>query len=215
MTRVKSTIFALLIVLLSPMAANAVPIQYSDRAAWEATVGGSFFTETLDSFVADTEFRTGQVSLENMIIQAFDLSGINSGANTISASGSPSFTNTADILGSIDGSGTKIRIDFVTAVSAWGADFFSLCCSSDKIDIYDSADSLIGTVSATDSADFWGFTLGMGELASYMVMRTELPPGFADAFRMDNLSFVAIPEPGTLALLGIGLLGMAARPKKA
>ena len=40
MTRTKSTYLALVAVLLSPMAANAIPIQFADNGHWYEYVAG-------------------------------------------------------------------------------------------------------------------------------------------------------------------------------
>jgi hypothetical protein len=101
------------------------------------------------------------------------------------------------VLGEVDDAGARIRIDFATPVTGWGADLVSHDAST-VIDIFDESNGLIGTTSAVATEDtFYGFHLGGGQTAA----RIEL--NFVgvtnDLFGMDDLSFVQSSAPNPTA----------------
>jgi hypothetical protein len=111
--------------------------------------------------------------------------------------GKRSPNGTAYVLGEVDDAGARIRIDFASPVTGWGADFLSHDGST-VIDVFDQANNLIGTTApvATD-ATFYGFHLGAGQSAG----RIELNfVGITnDLFGMDDLSFAQSSSPGPTA----------------
>ena len=70
-----------------------------------------------------------------------------------------------------------------------------------RIRAFDSSDTLLGEVTTFSAeSQFFGFGLTTGT-ARYVVMQNFTSSN--DVFGLDNVSFVAIPEPASLGLLGL------------
>ena len=211
--------------LLGAPAASAAVVTFATRAAFEAAIGGSNGGETFNGFLADATFQNATVAANNM--QITGAPGANAAAtNKIDApplafAGGYSFDGTSELLGDLSGS-QKIRIDFLAAVSAWGADFvgFADGARNTQIQFYTAGDVLVGAImgaaSAANSKEFYG--IGFDTPAAYALV------GFntsgIDVFAMDNVAFKtappAVPLPGALPLFAAGLLGLGfARRRKA
>ena len=199
MTRTKSTFLALVAILLSPMAANAVPI-------------------TIDfDDLADNTVLTDQYAALGVTFSAFE-----DGAATDSVVGA--FTNVSspnvwsNCSPTICGDRADVlRIDFAFLVGSlmWYTD--TAGSQQPIFNAYGQGGALLETViaTATNQGNF-ALTSFSSSGISYVEL---LQPSDFWGYLIDDLSFEAtsVPEPGTLALLGIGLLGMGAarRRKKA
>jgi PEP-CTERM motif len=118
-------------------------------------------------------------------------------------------------------SSTPITIAFDTAASAFGIGVVDLGDNGFTIEAYDAANQLLG------SSTTFGPSLGVGYyevvsvaydgIASVRMFQASGASG--DGIVLDNLSYSvgAVPEPGTYALMALGLAGMAfvARRRKA
>jgi hypothetical protein len=80
-------------------------------------------------------------------------------------------------------------------------------------DILFATPNILGISTFTGIGNFWGVELSLSELGFPLGE----PVGYGPGFWTYSARNVSVPEPGTLALLGIGLLGMGAarRRKKA
>jgi len=217
MKTITSTFLAL--VLLSPIAAHAIPTQYEDRAQWEAANGTVTFTEDFESFDVETSFFNTAVALNQMTLEA----SVGEGCSISNCEGIQKIALTQaaeiDVNGSIQVTGATeftsaltISLLFDNPVSAWGADFAGHNGVENLlIDVLDLSGALLMTLDATSDRGFLGFVAGPGEQVGSLIFRSGVDvAGFREAFGMDNVAGVAIsvPEPGTLALFGIGLFGM-------
>jgi hypothetical protein len=194
--------------------AIAVPTTYTDRTTFEAAAGG-FTVETFDSFAADTPFHTVPVDV---------------GAFTISMTGSPSTSyNFIDLAppdtAETDVNGTtNMRVftntnpegsddlvfTFDQPIVAFGADFRSINDSIVRTQILVGADTIaLPIAGASGLFSFFGFT-------SATPFDTIIFQGLAnDVYGIDNLTYSSVPEPGILAMLGLGLAGLGfARRRK-
>jgi len=179
MTRLKSTILALVAVLMSPIAANADLIGQDITVEW-------LFPDDSTLFAADTV--TVGAGAEISCPGAFNL-----------CSG---FVVDADI----DIGANVITLLVTGGSSAWTATSFNGYSFSD-LSLGGLWDSYILDTNFS-GLDASRVTFDGSELLVNM-------QGLA-ANEGDYFTFTLVPEPGTLALLGIGLLGMgAARRKKA
>ena len=210
MDKTKSMFLTFMAILLAPMAANAVPIQ----------IGIDGFSG--DEPVLDFEEFTGNVDI---ISDQFDSLGVSfnsipvephidygaafaaavapfAGDNALFQGLKPTgeeifFTSTVTRVGFNFGSNVNINVPFETYLNGVLTGSFNL-------------------ITAPNTMPFFGFE----DLAGIdrIVFLPELTSRFVS--QIDNLRFegrVSVPEPGTLALFGIGLLGMGAarRRKKA
>ena len=192
MTRTKSTYLALLAALLSPMAANADLIDFEGVAAsgQQLGVGNNYLEEGFNFFNPGDPTDAAIVGQPTQNTSGSDYYTWNSpvGNNPIT------LTN---LLGSVFGLET---LDVGSKSGSNAANF-------DIIGYFAAGGSVLANV--TGSTAFTNLNLGWTGL-SYV----EFYYRSGDFGAIDNL-VVNVPEPGTLALLGIGLFGMAlARRKK-
>ena len=190
MTRTKSTYLALLAVLLSPMAANADIITFDDRTAFESFVG-SFTVDTLEDIVQGS-------SLLNNDRPDYDFTMSQYGCYTVSDCSD----NSAD--------GMDFRyiwtyetgnFIFDNAINAFGLDFGQYANDQAQVILGGNASSVV------TGGGFFGFVDTDSSFTS--VSYDTLTGGNYSLF--DNVTYgtaTSVPEPGTLALFGIGLAGM-------
>ena len=233
MTRTKSTYLALLAVLLSPMAAQADVInggfETGDLTGW--TVGGLSGIGSATVVTANTTTYSPGIWGTPVTTTPFEGSymlAIGAGAANAWQEVSQSFSLVAGLT--VSGS----------AFFDWG-DYWNggnQYPDGAKVEIYDSLGALIATPWYTDGTDYcitfcpngtgqsgaesgwmpWSFTSGLS--GNYTVvlgaLNTADGGGPNQTFGYFDGVSATVPEPGTLALLGIGLFGMGmARRRKA
>ena len=210
MTRTKSTFLAVLAVLLSPMAANADTIVINfDVDGFGATIAGN--TPITDQYANLGVLFAG--------IEDGGAVDINAAPDPdgVAAPSSPNvMTNCANAnLGCPGNRADILRMTFADPVSGISLMLDSLGGLSVTFNLYDAFDALLETLTISSG----GSLFVPVAFASTGVSRIDgIQPSDGWAWAFDDLTFTtAVPEPGTLALLGIGLLGMGAarRRKKA
>ena len=187
--------------------ASATIITYTDRTLWTNAMPSVDYTVDFESFVADTSF-----ALVPLDVGPFTLSTIGTaevGRNIVDVFpfkffGVPeSFGNVAvDIKVNVD---LSAKIGFDTAVQGFFADFlFAGNTSLLTLTLANGVTTMIQVPGLGLDMEPFGF-ISTGDA----IMSIELSNTVNDGFYIDNISAgFAVPEPGTLALLGIGLAGM-------
>lgn len=181
MTRTKSTYLALLAVLLSPMAANADPINFDEAIDGDIAISDEF------TFDFGLNVISGNASCLLDSECDFDIFDVILPTNSVLQSVSLSLTNADN-----------------------GNGLFAF-----SFHMFDQDSNEILQESVSSGGDF--FWLIEQQFAGLeFTGLNSFPSGMSNNYTV-TFDVTSVPEPGTLALLGIGLLGMGAarRRKKA
>ncbi len=107
--------------------------------------------------------------------------------------------------------GGSMTLTFATPVTAFGAYFSGLQIPSENVvtaNFEGGGSETVGTVLNDGGIEFIGFTSNVGITSVFMDM-----PG--DIVGVDDIRYSAVPEPATMAVLGLGLAAAARRRKQA
>lgn len=207
MRQLISGMVGLAIVGIAGSANAAIISTFTDRTAFDAVTTTSL--ETFNSIVSEVPFHTTPLDV---------------GPFTLSMTGSPNTNparNKIDIppaeFGVFDVDGTNIAnvltfngdslfLTFDTAITAFGLDLADFNDGGLRTQIVVGLDTLTPAVTGGSAVRFFGFT------SDTAFTSVEFRSVINDGYGFDNVAFgggsVAVPEPGVLAMLGIGLVGL-------
>jgi len=212
----KQSILGFLSALFVVSPAHAAIVQYNNQMAWEDDAPANRIVENFDATPVDRIFRPGRVlagsgpgaSIPSRVRHFSNPNQASFSMGTFSALGYDwNYLNLLDIpplefcgpnplvpmfINSEEPEvrpGTRVRLNFSTPMSAWGADFyFSRDSERLVVDLLGPADFLIATLTPAASTVFLGFVATAGEQIHAMVFRTEMlivgPQG--EAFCLDD-----------------------------
>lgn len=185
--------------------ASAQLTVFTDRAAWEAAVGGGVFTEDFNAqspgVIADGS------TLDTGLLQIFRDGTPNGGDGLLEIEDGGNFGNLngTTFLSGETGIAPHERVDFSfngQSVFAFGGDWFSPF-SGDGIGLEVGGEVILLDQIAGFDQGFVGFVSAGGTFSSVSIVGTLDDISFQELWSVDNISY-AVPSPAGFALLGIG-----------
>lgn len=181
--------------------AMAAPLVFTDRAAFNAAVGSTTLI-TFDSPVTLSTNATVFPDLEGFVGNDLHLFADNSGAFAVNR-----------VPGSIvlGGSNGGVYVNTINPVIAFGLDASPLGPSgSDGGGPYPGFSEL--NIAAPEASLFHGLDLTTPQFVGFLFdtpTTVRLSGWFSSFVAIDNVAIKTVPEPGSLLLLGAGLVGLA------
>lgn len=196
---------ALFILLSSHVSALTV---YTDRAAWESATG-SFITENFNN-LTPFQFTTGLNSVGLIDVDVTGPVHENQLGGPSTLNGQFAIDRTNHLIGHVlNGGITHPTIIFQNPVYSFAADWRTTLSGGRLIVLeFDGQTIHFDDYLSGDGSGFLGVIAD--NAFSQVVFGAESTD--AEAFGMDNLSFSPVPEPMTMALLGLG--GLLLRRRK-
>jgi hypothetical protein len=160
---------------------------YTDKAAWENAVGGQFLTEDF----SDQQLNTG-VSF----------------VSTESGQINPALGYYHDVLASTSQNEPMTTWSFVPKIRGFGG-IWTLGGpggSGNSLLVYIAdVPEYVGAISNSYGGEFWGFTSDIPFTSVRLIGGSGT---HQQNYRLDDMVYSQVPEPGTLCLLGGGLMGL-------
>lgn len=189
--------------------AQAALTIYTSRAAWEAAVGSTFAEQNFDTYTTGTSYQSAPVDVGDFSVS---MSGSNFGFiwHNIGPVSSGNNVNGTPQINAATGDVGGTTLAFDSAITAFGANWAGISDSRTTSIVIDGVATPIPNL----NGGFWGLTSD----TPFTSLLLRLTAGAADGFGIDDVVYTSgastVPEPGTLALLGLGLAGLAVARKR-